>query len=270
MIRAATTRLATNRLTTNRLTTNRLIGVLLVGVTLLGACGGDNSAIGTITSATSPQRVEVVSPAPATSTVSETTVPPTVIAESTVAQTPVPITTIPDSGPQTTIAPTPAPPTTPAPQLPPGAPATLPTPVAAPSDSRGKEAVVQVGSIEIPKIGLATTMYEGIRLTTLDRGPGHWPGTAMPGAVGNVVVGGHRTSHDKPFRNIDKLQPGDQVIFDTADGRFVYAVTSTEIVTPDAIRIIDQTAGKTATLFACHPLGSTRQRIVVHLALVDA
>ena len=255
------------RATRTRATITRTVGVLLVGVTLLGACGADNSATGTITSATSPPPLEVVSPATSTTTVPETTTPQTIIAVTTVPVTTVPVTTVSDTSPQTTIAPTP---TTPAPQPPPAAPATPPKPIAAPSDSRGKEAVIQVGSIEIPKIGLSTTMYEGIRLTTLDRGPGHWPGTAMPGAVGNVVVGGHRTSHDKPFRNIDKLQPGDQVIFDTANGRYVYAVTSTEIVTPDAIRIIDQTADKTATLFACHPIGSTRQRIVVHLALVDA
>ena len=43
--------------------------------------------------------------------------------------------------------------------------------------------------------------------------------------------------------------------------------TGTEIVAPDAMRIIDQTRAHTATLFACHPLGSTRERIVVHLAL---
>lgn len=239
----------------------RAIGVLLVGVILLGACGSDNSATGTITLPTSPQRIEVVAtaPAPAT-TIPETTIPQTTVAE----------TTVPETVPDTTIAPSTVPPTTPATQPPAASSATLPKPVAAPSDSRGKEAVAQLGTIEIPKIGLSTTLYEGIRLTTLDRGPGHWPGTAMPGAVGNVVVAGHRTSHAKPFRNIDRLQPGDEVIFTTADGRFVYAVTSTEFVAPDAIRIIDQTAGRTATLFACHPPGSTRQRIVVHLALVGA
>ena len=133
---------------------------------------------------------------------------------------------------------------------------------------RGDEPVVKLGTIEIPKIGLSTTLYDGIRLTTLDRGPGHWPGTAMPGETGNVVVAGHRVSHDKPFRNIDKLAVGDQVIFTTSAGRFVYDVTSTEIVDPTAIRIIDQTSDKTATLFACHPPGSVSQRIVVHLAVV--
>ena len=90
----------------------------------------------------------------------------------------------------------------------------------------------------------------------------------MPGQVGNVVIAGHRTSHDKPFRYVDQLAIGDEVIFTTTEGRFVYAVTGTTVVQPDAMYIIDQTSTPTATLFACHPPGSTRQRIVVTLALV--
>ncbi|MFT3852525.1 MAG: class E sortase [Ilumatobacteraceae bacterium] len=143
----------------------------------------------------------------------------------------------------------------------------LPVPEAVPADPHASEPVVPLGSIEIPKIGVSKTFYEGVTLTTLDRGPGHWPGTAMPGEVGNVVVGGHRTSHDKPFRNIDKLVAGDEVVFTTDAGRFVYTVTSTEVVTPDAIRIIDQTPEHTATLFACTPPGSTSHRLVIHLVL---
>jgi sortase A len=129
------------------------------------------------------------------------------------------------------------------------------------------EPIVQLGTIEIPKIGVSASMFEGVSLTVLDHGPGHWPGTAQPGHTGNVVVAGHRTSHSKPFRNIDKLVAGDQVVFVNADGRFVYVVTSTEVVDPTALRILDQTTERTATLFACHPPGSTRQRIVVHLTL---
>jgi sortase A len=141
----------------------------------------------------------------------------------------------------------------------------LPNPEA-PPDENANEPVVELGTIEIPRINVTKTMFEGITLSTLDRGPGHWPGTAMAGQPGNVVVAGHRVSHDKPFRNLDKLEPGDDVIFTTDAGRFVYKVTSTEVVTPDALWIVDQTADSTATLFACHPPGSTRQRIVVHLA----
>lgn len=227
--------------------------MFVAAVALLAACGGDNG----------PASVER---APATTVAATTTVAPTTVpvteAPTTIAATTVPKTTVPETtAPETTIAPTVT--AAPAAQV---AAAALPTPVVVPVDSRGVEPTIQLGSIEIPKIGLNVSMYEGIRLTTLDRGPGHWPGTAMPGQVGNVVVAGHRVSHAKPFRKLDQLAPGDEVIFTTGDGRFVYTVTSTEIVWPDAIRIVDQTPDRTATLFACHPPGSTRQRIVVHLA----
>ena len=46
-------------------------------------------------------------------------------------------------------------------------------------------------------------LYEGITLTTLNKGPGHWPGTALPSQDGNVVVAGHRVTHSRPFRHID-------------------------------------------------------------------
>ena len=50
-------------------------------------------------------------------------------------------------------------------------------PIAPPSDQRGAENNPQLGRIAIPKIGLDSELHEGIRLTTLDRGPGHWPAT---------------------------------------------------------------------------------------------
>jgi sortase A len=142
-------------------------------------------------------------------------------------------------------------------------------PIAPPQDARGAENNPPLGRIMIPKVGLDAELEEGIRLTTLDRGPGHWPGTAMPGEVGNVVVAGHRTSHGAEFRHLDKLVPGDEVIFATAAGTNTYLVTGTQIVTPDAIWITNPTSTPTATLFACHPLGSTAKRIVVSLALAS-
>jgi sortase A len=143
---------------------------------------------------------------------------------------------------------------------------TLPTPLP-PPPPRADEPYTLLGSIRIPTLGIDTALLEGITLTTLDQGPGHWPGTAMPGKLGNVVVAGHRTSHGAVFRDIDRLVQGDEVIFTTADGEFRYLVERISIVQPDAMYIISQTLGRTATLFACHPPGSTRQRIVAHLVL---
>lgn len=136
-------------------------------------------------------------------------------------------------------------------------------PIAPPSDPRANEPVIEMGTLSIPKIGVKMTMYEGIRLTTLDYGPGHWPGTALPGQIGNVVVGGHRTSKHRVFRNVDQLVAGDEIIFTDANGTHVYLVSRVEVVNPTDIWIIDPTETATVTLFACHPPGSTAQRIVV-------
>jgi sortase A len=145
----------------------------------------------------------------------------------------------------------------------------LPVPAPPPPEDGSLDTRAEVGQIEIPRLGLARTMYEGIRLSTLDLGPGHWPGTALPGQLGNVVVAGHRVSHNQDFHDLDQLAPGDRVIFRTRSGRHVYRVVSSEIVNPDAIWIVDQTYARTATLFACHPPGSVSQRIVVHLQMAE-
>jgi LPXTG-site transpeptidase (sortase) family protein len=146
---------------------------------------------------------------------------------------------------------------------------TLPTPVMPPADSYAPEPAVVIGTIEIPALGLAAPLNQGVTLNNIDRGPSHWPGTALPGELGNVVVAGHRVTHGGPFRHIDKLVAGDQVIF-TVDGRrSVYRVTEHEVVTPDAIHIVDQTPAYTGTLFACHPPGSEAYRYVVRLALEE-
>ena len=130
------------------------------------------------------------------------------------------------------------------------------------------EPIVEIGTIEIPKIGLVHTIMHGITMRNIDRGPSHWPGTAFPGENGNTVFAGHRVTKTKPFRNIDQLVPGDRVFFTVQGLRSEYSVTGTEIVSPRAVHIVDQTPTPTATIFACHPPGSAKQRIVVRMDLV--
>lgn len=119
----------------------------------------------------------------------------------------------------------------------------------------------------IPSLGLDRVLHQGISLHNIDRGPSHWPGTALPGELGNVVIAGHRVTMGGPFRNIHELGPGDEVIFEVDGRRSVYAVVGDEVVTPHGLHIVDQRAAHTATLFACHPPGSTAYRYVVHLEL---
>jgi sortase A len=143
---------------------------------------------------------------------------------------------------------------------------TLPTPEP-PPDPHASVPLVQVGTISIPSIGLQAPMFEGVSLSVIDNGPGHWPGTAAPGHIGNVVVAGHRVTHTHPFRGLDLVRPGAQMIFTTGEGTFVYDYVSTEVVRPTDVHIINQTPDATATLFACHPKGWATHRIVVHWRL---
>lgn len=143
----------------------------------------------------------------------------------------------------------------------------LPTPIRIPDDPYAPEPVVQVGTIEIPKIGLSTPLFEGVTLNNIDRGPSHWTGTALPGQPGNLVVAGHRATHGQPFLRIDELVPGDEVTFDINGTRATYWVRLDMVVKPEDTWIADQTAASTATLYACHPPGSAEKRYVVRLVL---
>ena len=167
------------------------------------------------------------------------------------------------ASPATTTTTVPATTTTTAPAA--VAPRTVPE--APPADPRARSPIVQVGEIRIPKIGLVHPVYEGVTLTVIDKGPGHWPGSAMPGQLGNAVFAGHRTTKSKPFRNVDQLVPGDEIIFTTAAGMFTYRMTRQEIVSPKDVWIVNPTPDAIVTLFACHPPGSARQRIVIRGSL---
>ena len=146
----------------------------------------------------------------------------------------------------------------------------LPIPQAPPADPYAAVPVLQIGTISIPKIGLEHPIYEGVTLTVIDHGPGHWPGSALPGFRGNAVFPGHRVTHTHPFLDLDRLAPGDQVIFRTNDGVFTYAVTGTQIVRPTDMWVLDPTPQATMTLIACHPKHSAAQRIVVKGKLVGS
>jgi sortase A len=143
----------------------------------------------------------------------------------------------------------------------------LPRPVRIPDDPYAPEPVVEIGTIEIPRIGLVHPLFEGVTLNNIDRGPSHWPGSAMPGERGNAVVAGHRATNGRPFARIHELEAGDLVVFSVGGTRSTYAVTDSLVVRPADTWIADQTPATTATLYACHPPGSEEFRYVVRLVL---
>ena len=74
-----------------------------------------------------------------------------------------------------------------------------------------------IANIYIPRFGrdYAFTVVQGTKDADLEKGPGHYVGTALPGQVGNFAVAGHRVGKGEPFLNLDHLRPGDAVIIET-------------------------------------------------------
>ena len=138
-----------------------------------------------------------------------------------------------------------------------------------------------LGRVNIPKIGSDFIYVEGVDLSVLQDGPGHFPSTPFPGQAGNAALAGHRTTFKAPFNRIDELVPGDTITIDSLQGRFTYEVLPQPdprggpdighfIIRPDETWILDQTEGEnTLTLMACHPKYDLKERIVVKARLID-
>jgi len=127
----------------------------------------------------------------------------------------------------------------------------------------------KLGRVRIPRTGLDVTYGEGVHPKALDRGPGHWPGTPLPGDRGTAVLSGHRNTHTRPFKYLNLLRPGDKIITSVgAEKPVTFRVIDTTIV-PEAtysafvLKPAKDPAAHNLTLFACHPEGNPTFRIVI-------
>ena len=125
-----------------------------------------------------------------------------------------------------------------------------------------------IGLLAIPKLGLDDAIVEGVGEAQLQGGPGHYPGTSLPGQAGNAAIAGHRTTFAAPFYNLNQLEAGDPIFVLTSQGLFRYDVERTEIVPPDDNTVLDASTTPELTLTTCNPRYSASQRLVV-VAFLD-
>lgn len=143
---------------------------------------------------------------------------------------------------------------------------------------------VELGSglamIRVPEFGddYSFVVVEGVERDDLRKGPGHYPGSAMPGEVGNFVISGHRTTYSAPFNDLGELERGDEILIDTRGKQYVYEVTGRDIVEPTAVEVtapVPYHPGKKPTerlitLTTCHPKYSDAERMIVFGELTAA
>lgn len=128
-----------------------------------------------------------------------------------------------------------------------------------------------VGSIHIPRIGADFVVVMGTGLEELEKGPGVYPETRLPGLGGTTAIAGHRTTWLAPFRHIDELRRGDRIRLDMPYAHFVYTVTGQRVVEPQDVRAATDRVGYSRlVLSACTPLFSAAKRILVYARLSAA
>ncbi|MCR2827685.1 class E sortase, partial [Microbacterium sp. zg.Y909] len=132
------------------------------------------------------------------------------------------------------------------------------------------------GALHIPRFGdtWVFPIAEGIsKSRVLDPiGVGHYPGTAMPGDMGNVALAAHRYTQGAPFEHVPSLQIGDAIVLETQEGWYTYRFRNMEYVRPDEVAVLEPVPqrpgvaadGRYLTLTTCSPMWSTAERLAAY------
>ena len=127
-----------------------------------------------------------------------------------------------------------------------------------------------VARLTVPRLGVERYVLAGADGAAMPFAPGHMHGTALPGAAGNSVIGGHRDTHLAFMR---RLRPGDALLVERPDGaRTSYRVASAEVLDRREIWVAKQDGPTRLTLVTCYPfdaLGADGPLRYVVVALTD-
>jgi sortase A len=131
--------------------------------------------------------------------------------------------------------------------------------------------------LTVPRFGSTwqQPVLEGTGRDVLRGGVGHYTGSALPGGLGNLALAGHRTTWGHPFKDVERLRAGDEVIVRTRTARFIYRVTGHLVVDPDDPAVLAAVPGhpdavpteRLLTLTTCHPEYSAHRRWIVQAVL---
>ncbi|MFI2117356.1 class E sortase [Streptomyces rubiginosohelvolus] len=128
-------------------------------------------------------------------------------------------------------------------------------------------------TMHIPRFGSGWEwpVLENTEVKTLQKGLGHYSGTARPGDTGNFAVAGHRRTYGDPFKDFPKLRPGDAVVVNDGTTWFTYRIakrpyrtvpTDTAVVAPVPRGSGFEGAGRYLTLTTCEPEWGSSHRLI--------
>lgn len=120
-----------------------------------------------------------------------------------------------------------------------------------------------VGRLTILSANINHYVVFGVEDNKLEYGPGYIVGTSLPGTGGNFAIAGHRTTYGAPFGNLDRVQLGETIIFQTNTNEYKYKVVDVQIVSPTDNFVLQNYGDDRITLTTCHPKFSAKQRLIV-------
>jgi sortase A len=134
---------------------------------------------------------------------------------------------------------------------------------------------VQFANLIIPRFGADYTrpVLEGVAVHgALADGIGHYPGTQLPGDVGNVALAGHRTGWGAPLGDIGNLMVGDSIYLETEDGWYKYIFRTFGYVMPTGVDVLAAVpenpdaapTDRILTLTSCNPKLTAAERIIAY------
>jgi|AMZC01.1.fsa_nt_AMZC01002206.1_10 sortase A len=125
--------------------------------------------------------------------------------------------------------------------------------------------------INTPRVQVDASIYGGDDWYSLQKGVGHFLGSANPGESGNMVLTAHNDIYGEIFRDIQYLEPGDEIRVQANDGRwYTYVVFDKEVVAPTEVRVLERGNEPIVTLITCHPYRVDNMRMVVFGKLTDS
>ena len=125
----------------------------------------------------------------------------------------------------------------------------------------------QAVRLQIPAIQVDAPVVQGDGWEQLKKGVGQHIGSVNPGDDGNVVLSAHNDIFGEIFRELDRLQPGDEIVLYTNQRPYTYVVTDSQIVEPTTVDVMAATSQPSVTLVSCYPYMVDKQRIVVSARL---
>jgi len=120
-----------------------------------------------------------------------------------------------------------------------------------------------VGRLTILSANINHYVVFGATNKKLEYGPGYILGTSLPGTGGNFAIAGHRTTYGAPFGNLDRVQVGETIIFQTNTNQYKYKIIEVKIVSPEDNYVLKNYGDDRITLTTCHPKFSAKQRLIV-------